>query len=254
MTTKSQTPWLTAKEEKRLAKIKSLIKRLEKGEHIQNRQLKTWLTQEEYEGMVEAWELEKWVREEKKWEIENKPSEIREYEDLCREAYFLKNKLRGYRGTKSWIKEKWKTTYLAKCQEAIEYLEESVVGDRELEKWFDYQFKSVTTATTRTSTDFIIRNTEAIDSALGVEDLPRVVTSRKETYQGDSPSRELPWLQEHTGKPMMTIREVKIEALEGAAEQLETKPLTEKEIEKDSVRSLKEIRELLKGMNKEEII
>ena len=39
---------LTAEEQRRLTKLKSIAARLKRGENVQNRQLQTWLTQDEY--------------------------------------------------------------------------------------------------------------------------------------------------------------------------------------------------------------
>ena len=39
---------LTAEEQRRLTKLEAIAARLERGENVQNRQLQTWLTQDEY--------------------------------------------------------------------------------------------------------------------------------------------------------------------------------------------------------------
>jgi len=38
----------TAEEQKRLAKLEGIVERLRRGENVQNRQLQTWLSEEEY--------------------------------------------------------------------------------------------------------------------------------------------------------------------------------------------------------------
>ena len=40
---------LTAEEQKRLSKLEAIADRLKRGENVQNRQLQTWLSQDEYE-------------------------------------------------------------------------------------------------------------------------------------------------------------------------------------------------------------
>ena len=40
---------LTAEESKRLSKLESIADKLKRGENVQNRQLQTWLSEEEYE-------------------------------------------------------------------------------------------------------------------------------------------------------------------------------------------------------------
>lgn len=39
---------LTVKETKRLAKLEAIVDKLERGENVQNRYLKTWLSEDEY--------------------------------------------------------------------------------------------------------------------------------------------------------------------------------------------------------------
>lgn len=43
--------YLTAEETKRLNKLKAIAGKLKRGENVQNRQLKTWLNEEEYEQL-----------------------------------------------------------------------------------------------------------------------------------------------------------------------------------------------------------
>ena len=40
---------LTSEEEKRLTKLEAIADKLKRGENVQNRQLQTWLSEEEYE-------------------------------------------------------------------------------------------------------------------------------------------------------------------------------------------------------------
>ena len=39
---------LTAEEAKRLSKLEAIVDKLKRGEHVQNRQLQTWLGEDEY--------------------------------------------------------------------------------------------------------------------------------------------------------------------------------------------------------------
>ncbi len=48
--TKQASPHKYAVKEKR-AKLKAILKELKKGNHVQNRMLKTWLTEDEYESL-----------------------------------------------------------------------------------------------------------------------------------------------------------------------------------------------------------
>ena len=42
---------LTSEEAKRLAKLEAVADKLKRGENVQNRQLQTWLSEEEYEQL-----------------------------------------------------------------------------------------------------------------------------------------------------------------------------------------------------------
>ena len=46
---------LTAEETKRLAKLETIADKLKRGENVQNRQLQTWLSEEEYEQLEYEW-------------------------------------------------------------------------------------------------------------------------------------------------------------------------------------------------------
>ena len=43
---------LTAEEAKRLSKLEAIAEKLRRGENVQNRQLQTWLSEEEYEQLA----------------------------------------------------------------------------------------------------------------------------------------------------------------------------------------------------------
>ena len=46
---------LTAEEAKRLNKLEGIADKLKRGENVQNRQLQTWLSEEEYEQLEYEW-------------------------------------------------------------------------------------------------------------------------------------------------------------------------------------------------------
>ena len=46
---------LTANEAKRLAKLEAIADKLKRGGNVQNRQLQTWLSEEEYEQLGYDW-------------------------------------------------------------------------------------------------------------------------------------------------------------------------------------------------------
>ena len=47
---------LTAEETKRLNKLETMAAKLKRGENVQNRQLQTWLGEEEYEQLEYEWQ------------------------------------------------------------------------------------------------------------------------------------------------------------------------------------------------------
>ena len=47
---------LTAEEAKRLARLEAIAEKLKCGENVQNRQLQTWLSEEEYEQLDYEWQ------------------------------------------------------------------------------------------------------------------------------------------------------------------------------------------------------
>ena len=57
---------LTAKESKRLSNLEAIADKLKRGEHVHNRQLQTWLSQDEYAQIASEWDTQKLFREELK--------------------------------------------------------------------------------------------------------------------------------------------------------------------------------------------
>ena len=47
---------LTALETKRLAKLEAIAEKLKRGENVQNRQLQTWLSEDEYTQLEYEWQ------------------------------------------------------------------------------------------------------------------------------------------------------------------------------------------------------
>ena len=57
---------LSKTEQNRLAKLNAMLETLRRGKNVQNRQLATWLTEEEYESFESDWESQQQIREELK--------------------------------------------------------------------------------------------------------------------------------------------------------------------------------------------
>jgi hypothetical protein len=83
---------LTTEETKRLYKLEAIAVKLKRGENVQNRQLQTWLSEEEYEQFEYEWKEQLVLRE----ELKDKPSDLKRYEEKLREATFNYNRAEGY--------------------------------------------------------------------------------------------------------------------------------------------------------------
>jgi hypothetical protein len=150
---------LTAEEQKRLSKLEGIVGTLKRGENVQNRQLQTWLSDDEYEQIAAEWDTQKLFRE----ELKDKPSELKRYEDKLKEAIMMRNRSDAYhrKGKKS-AAYKLDSKCESLCEDALEILQEIVAADASLQIWFDRNL------------DFA--HGSLIDASLG--NLPRLVTSR----------------------------------------------------------------------------
>ena len=71
---------LTDEEAKRLAKLEAIAEKLKRGENVQNRQLQTWLSEDEYEQLEYEWQEQLEFRA----ELKDKPNELKRYEEKLR--------------------------------------------------------------------------------------------------------------------------------------------------------------------------
>ena len=159
---------LTADEQRRLSKLEAIADRLKRGENVQNRQLQTWLSQDEYEQVDVEWQEQLEIRE----ELKDKPGELKRYEDKLKEAIMMRNRSDAYhrKGKKS-AAYKLDSKCESLCEDALEILQEIVAADASLQIWFDRHL------------DF--GHGSLIDASLG--NLPRLVTSRSiEKLRDDS--------------------------------------------------------------------
>jgi len=67
---------LNADETKRLAKLEAIADKLKRGENVQNRQLQTWLSEDEYAQIEAEWQEQLALRE----RLKDKPSDLKSYE------------------------------------------------------------------------------------------------------------------------------------------------------------------------------
>ena len=150
---------LKVEEEKRLSKLKAIAAKLKRGENAQNRQLQTWLSEDEYAQVDIEWQEQLEIRE----ELKDKPSELKRYEEKLKEAIMMRNRSHAYhrKGKKS-AAYKLDGKCESLCEDALEILQEIVAADASLQIWFDRNL------------DF--GHGSLIDASLG--NLPRLVTSR----------------------------------------------------------------------------
>ena len=171
-------------EQNRLAKLNLMLDELRRGENVQNRRLGTWLTEAEYEGFKSDWESQQQIRE----ELNDKPDELKRYEDKLKKAIFNYSRAEGYstKGKHSTAKKFYNSSD-SHCEDALEILQEIVDADASLHMWFDRGL------------DF--GHGGLVDAQLG--NLPRVITSRSVDRQT-------------TDSRLMSKRVVKIAAVEAA--------------------------------------
>ena len=150
---------LSAEETKRLAKLEVIAEKLRRGENVQNRQLQTWLSDDEYAQIEAEWQEQLALRE----TFKDKPSELKRYEEKLKEAIMMRNRSDAYhrKGNKASA-YKLDSKCESLCEDALEILQEIVQYDASLQIWFDREL------------DF--GHGSLIDASIG--NLPRIVTSR----------------------------------------------------------------------------
>lgn len=180
-----------AKVEKREAKLRGFLAKLEAGQHVQNRDLETWLGADYVGAIAGTWEQQLDLRK----EFLEKPDAIVEYENLFRTARLWENRGEGY-STRG--KHKQAHVFHAKAQAAYERLleryEEITAADYTLHGWFDRV------------ADFTLGNSPSLSAI----DMPKVRTSRSLDNM-------------NKGNSMVERkRDVKIRVLRGALQDIET--------------------------------
>lgn len=179
--------------EKRTAKLKKIHEQLIRGKIVQNRQLQTWLTAEEYARFEDDWceqiELREFLKE--------KPEQILEYEKRLKRASLTYGKAdslsgRGYHKAAQKLLDQADTEF----ERLAEFLSEILAGDASLVQWFDREARFDATNTPHSSS----------------EDFPRVIMSRSPENRGGG---------HLTG--MKTKRQTKIDAVERALESMQRK-------------------------------
>jgi hypothetical protein len=150
---------LAKDETTKLAKLEGIAEKLKRGENVQNRQLQTWLSEDECAQVDIEWQEQLELRK----ELKDKPDELKRYEDKLKEAIMMRNRSDAYhrKGKKS-AAYKLDSKCESLCEDALEILQEIVAADASLQIWFDRNL------------DF--GHGSLIDASLG--NLPRLFTSR----------------------------------------------------------------------------
>lgn len=157
---------LTIEEAKRLAKLETIADKLKRGENVQNRQLQTWLSDDEYAQLELEWQEQLELRE----ELKDKPSDLKRYEEKLREATFNYNRAEGYSSKgKHDTAKKFYNNSESLCEDALEILQEILHYDSSLRIWFDRDIS------------FEVGG----DLSADIVSLPRLVTSRSHEKLGD---------------------------------------------------------------------
>ncbi|MDA8631070.1 hypothetical protein N9L29_00015 [Litoricolaceae bacterium] len=157
---------LTIEEAKRLKKLEGIADKLKRGENVQNRQLQTWLSKEEYEQLGYEWQEQLELRR----ELKDKPSDLKRYEEKLREATFNYNRAEGYssKGKHNTAKTFYNNRE-SLCEDALEILQEILHSDSSLRVWFDRDIS------------FEVGG----DLSAEIVSLPRMVTSRSHEKLSD---------------------------------------------------------------------
>ncbi|MDA9553150.1 hypothetical protein N9R64_01430 [Emcibacteraceae bacterium] len=157
---------LSAEETKRLNKLQAIADKLKRGENVQNRQLQTWLNEQEYEQLEYVWKEQLELRS----ELKDKPSDLKRYEEKLKQATFNYNRAEGYSSKgKHNTAKKFYDKSESLCEDALEILQEILYSDSTLRVWFDRDIS------------FEVGG----DLSADIVSLPRLVTSRSHEKLSD---------------------------------------------------------------------
>lgn len=183
---------LTADEQRRVKKLERLFAKLKAGKHVQNRDLQTWLTAEEYAEIEAGWDVEQQLRQ-----MANVvPDSVKEYEQLLKKASFTWAKMKGLR-RQGHLKSagKMEDQAVSELEDALEHLQDLLDQHTDYAVWFDRPI------------DFSVDGDLYTDPAA----MPRLITSRSCNSRNSTSSKR-------------TIRDIKLEVVERALYNLTTHP------------------------------
>ena len=156
----------TVEEAKHLNNLEAIADKLKRGENVQNRQLQTWLSDDEYAQLEYEWQEQLELRS----ELKDKPSDLKRYEEKLKQATFNYNRAEGYssKGKHSTAKKFYNKSE-SLCEDALEILQEILHSDSSLRVWFDRDIS------------FEVGG----DLSADIVSLPRLVTSRSHEKLSD---------------------------------------------------------------------
>lgn len=183
-------------------KLELALERLKRGKNVQNRQLLALLGENEFARFEDEWREQKELRE----TLKRKPVEVAEYERRLKQALFTYSKADA---ASRYGRRQAATEFFAvadtQFERLVEYLGEHIAGNADLEAWFDR------------SVHFDMGSTPSGSA----DDFPCVVTSRSLRNRGGGFLNAL-----------RTKRQVKIDALERALEELQADDAKNDEVAK----------------------
>ncbi len=118
---------------RRKSTLRAILRKLKQGDHVQNRQLQTWLTEEEFAEFESLWAEQRELRA----ELKRKPPSIVEYEVLLKRGLFAEAKADGYKRANRKAKAKAINDAQRHFEVAIEFLTEQLQLDPSLALWID---------------------------------------------------------------------------------------------------------------------
>ena len=192
-------------DDKRRDRLNALHKRLQAGKHVQNRDLETWLTDDEFAAYLAEVGDQRALRS----DVEEKPEQIVRYEQLFQQARLMENRAEGYSTRGNFKQAKiFRAKADAAYERLLEHYNEILAGDFSLTEWFDR------------SVDFDPENAPS----LVAECMPQVITSRSLNNASQPMNRRL----------MVSRNEIKLRAVEAAIFALDAEPIAEQELDAKS--------------------
>lgn len=150
-------------QKKRAKSLEKYLKRLQTGQHVQNRPLQTWLSEDEFNSIDQIWEHE----QAKAAHWKDKPQAVIDYEALIKRADFQRNRSESYADKKNTQQAKhFEQMSQSSYERALEHLAEQLSLDPSLQDWFD-------------------RSLDWGEFNLDVDSVPRCNTSRSLSKHGD---------------------------------------------------------------------